>query len=497
MSLQGNYLRRLAPIDWGVIMLSGFALLPIWTLDVFTTQDGPSHVYNAHALLGVLTGSEPYVSRYDVTLLPSPNWMGGALLALLGVALPLRVAERLVLSLSLVVFTLGVRRLTRGPDGATRGVALLAPAFACNATLYLGFHSYGLGLALVPWAWSLATNDHPRAWRWLVVVGILAWLCHLLAAALGALGVACVVLDRVARARDLSRLRAPALALAPTGALILGWLLSDSRPSLVEATRLPLETLVEGLIGLRALTAWVGPIEHVAQVLAVLLGLATARALWRDREPGQRAWLGLATVSVGLLLVVPEHGSGFAYLSDRLGLIPWLALLPVVGALRWRGAAPLAGLACAVLLTASGFQAVRLQPELAAQLALGGHVEPGATLAALDFSQGEPPARFRPFLHLAGYVAADRGGVLVTSHEAQTDHFHLRLARGATMPQATRLLGNPESFDPARWHAAVRYVLAYAPSTADRARLETQYDVVAHAGRSVLFEARSARLRRP
>jgi hypothetical protein len=474
------------------------AIVPIWTLPIFPTQDGPSHVYAARALMGVLDGSPPYPLYYEAVLTPVPNWLGGVALAGLGALMPLRVAERLLLTISIILFSFGFRLLTaevgraevgraevgRAKSGRhTPPAALLGPAFAYGITLHYGFHSYGLGLALVPWAWSLSTRVSAKARVATALLGALAWLCHLVPALLIVLGLVVSGATSAVRARARRHLLSALAAALPAGALCATWIV-QSPPG--ETTHWPLSTLAESLVSLRSLASYVGPAEHAAMVVgAVTLALALfGRPSWR-----QEPWPWLALACTAAYVVLPDGGSDFWFLSDRLGLYPWLALAPLAGRAQGRLALALAALATATLLGIDTYESSRLQPALAEVDALATRVPARATVMTLDFSPVNAPARFRPWLHLSGYGAARNGAVDASSHEPQTTHFQLRLRPNVGFPDASRLVGRAGELDFRRLSRTVRFVIAVGADEAQETRLRQGYRRVDTQGQSALWQA--------
>src|SRR5690606_12023405 len=111
---------RLGPVALTLALLP--AVLAVWAVPGFVTQDGPSHVYNAHILLEALRlgPDSPFAGVYQPRWRPLPN-LGGHL-ALMGLltALPPRAADRMMTSIALVGFASAVawlRYRVAGPRG--------------------------------------------------------------------------------------------------------------------------------------------------------------------------------------------------------------------------------------------------------------------------------------------------------------------------------------------------------------------------------------------
>jgi hypothetical protein len=446
---------------FGIVLL--VALSPTLTLSPLPSQDGSSHIYAARAIDGVLAGETPFAAVYDVDLSPNTNWLGGIVLYGLSRLVSPELAERLLIVLFVTIFSFGWWRLARGPSGIVRSpIVLFGPFFATGMTLHLGFYSYGVGFALLPWVWSLASGPA----RSLALAGTLAavaWFGHVLPAAFACLGL--VVIGSFAQTDSLRRRRIIEVVLSalPSAVLSIYWLFTRP-PATVPSTHLDAMTLLEAVVTLRPLSAWVGATEHVAMVMALIFGAFVVGGHLAARRPGPspllpRArlwpWWALSGGTLAAYLTLPEGGQGFWFVSERLGLYPWLALVPVAANLNPRFVFPNSGLGKALTATivttcvlfgllcwlaAKGIE----EGQARSVGKMRSYIEKGTTAILLDFSRPET-SRFRPYLHLLGRVAAEIGVVDASSHEPHTDHFQLRLRPHTGFPSPERLLGDPAS----------------------------------------------------
>src|SRR5689334_3287327 len=90
----------------GLFIVAALAqLVPIWSVHYLPTTDGPSHLYNAWILRELLVGHDGAIGRYfEIDWRPHPNWIGTALLAgLMPVTAPL-VAEKIFVSVIVLLF---------------------------------------------------------------------------------------------------------------------------------------------------------------------------------------------------------------------------------------------------------------------------------------------------------------------------------------------------------------------------------------------------------
>src|SRR5437763_3480563 len=78
-------------------------LVPVWRVRLVPTMDGPSHLYNA-VVLGELAGRAPQFARVFTAHVQPTNWLGHAALFLAILIIPPLVAEKLLVSLIVLLF---------------------------------------------------------------------------------------------------------------------------------------------------------------------------------------------------------------------------------------------------------------------------------------------------------------------------------------------------------------------------------------------------------
>ena len=485
---------RERPVEVALAVLVALALVPVWAFTHFPSQDGPSHVYNAWVLLRLDDPSGPYGEVYTRHTALVPNLLGTLTLTALGRVLPLALAEKVLVSLCVVLGSLGVALLARGDEQRVPPVALLGPLFAYGYALHMGFYGYSLGAALVPLGWAIAWRHRngrgPRTPALIGLLGLIAWSAHLVAAAMLALGVLTIALGQRQR-RALVRLALPLLPTAALGVWYVAGLTStiEDRWSAAE--------LLGAWISLRGLVAYAGAQRLVASVTALLLLVALVHHLRRDRPTHASTWLTLGALTALVYAVVPNGNERHWFLSERLSLFPWLALLPLVRLCR---GARLQLALCALLTVLALATALPhhagLDADLRAYRALAAHTRPGRTVLSLTFldphPDARPAARARPFLHAAGWLAVDRDLVDAGNYEARTDHFQTRLRPGIAFPDPVVLEVAPTRVD-LRGYPTVDYLVtrdldAHAP--AYRHRVEALFREVARSERNVLFARR-------
>ena len=84
-------------------------LLPVWCFKYFPTQDGLSHLYNAH-ILKSYANPDNYLLRqvYDLRLTLFPNWSSHLILLALMYLFPPLICEKILLTLCITLIPLSL-----------------------------------------------------------------------------------------------------------------------------------------------------------------------------------------------------------------------------------------------------------------------------------------------------------------------------------------------------------------------------------------------------
>ena len=463
-------------MEWTLGLVLTAYLWPFWAVPWFPTQDGPSHVYNAWVLLHL--DAAPYARLYEWRLALVPNWLGTLVLIGAGRVEGVALAEKVLLTVAVVGFTLGFTALVRGDRRTAPPIALLGPMLAFGWPLHMGFYGYALGWAMVPWGWVLARHPTRRRLLSLAFLAVAAWFAHGAAAGMLVLG-AGVVATAARRPRVL-------VALAP-GAALVAWELLRL-PGEGGAVRWDAARLLETVATLRGLVAYEGVQEWTAGAAAVVILALVARGVARAATP----WLIIAAAGLVVYAVLPDGNLRHWFLSERLSLLPWLALCPIAAVPAWPRlqTAVLAGLALTHLGVTLGPQRA-LSDELASLLSLRENIGPGANVLPMIFDAA-PPHRAQVFLHAAGYLGPLCDAVDLGNYEPQTDHFQTRLRAGVTLPLATEVAFRPDRLDLTRWRWRAEYILTRGAPEAVRQRISRHFAAIATHGRHTLFQRRPA-----
>jgi len=461
-----------------VALLVGLApaVLAIWRVRTFVTQDGPAHLYNAYILAQSLDPSSPFRDVFQVRWEPLPNWAGHVTLLGLETILPPRWADRVMTTLTLVAIAIGVFRLrirVGGTDGLPAS-AFLAALLAMNVTWLLGFTSFLLGAAVFPvtlGAWWVS-RDSERPWRRalaLAALMTLGYFCHLVSLGLTALGL--VVLEAFTPGpRRARRALSTAAGLIPLGPLALIYLsLMRSGGGKLSPEWKHLENVLSLRSWIKQLS-WVDPISiarrdvlpflegntspwfalasPVVWLSAALLVLIVVAIAGRaDNRYETRGWwvLGAILIIGGACSPDTLGASHGEYLQQRIVLLGLVALAPVLpfDARRARPATMM--LAVAVALQAAFVcDYARTSERMAGSIArdIISRSIPGSgknPRVIMMLSGIRTNFRANPILHADGLLGIGTDRILWNDYETRYYYFPVRFREGLEHPDTVEL----------------------------------------------------------
>jgi hypothetical protein len=336
----------------------------IWLNRSFPTQDGPIQLYYADVLADLLRGGGTYTAYFRMNNhSPVYCFFNYALVLLNQVFSPLT-SERVLVSLYVVAFSLGVRFLVRSVEPRNEWLPFFLMPFAFHTYLYLGIYNFSLGVAVLLFAMGVWLRAMP-AWTWkdyLLWIGLLLLVCSIHPMTLAFLGLflaghltAVFVGTCRATAGGISeRVRAGfvriARSLAAAGAFgaALLWIstFSTQAPPAAAAlapvvSRAPAADRLRCLLQMVPLCPYFEPLYRFVLLLLVLLPLSllavrAARATWKP-GPGSSAAtfaLGLTgLLGLGLFVFGPPWFLSAGYFADRMSVIFVLGCLIVLSPL--------------------------------------------------------------------------------------------------------------------------------------------------------------------
>jgi len=402
--------------------LAVLALVPIWSVRYFPTQDGPSHVYNSWVLLELARGTEGAIATwYRIDWRPHPNWLGSVVMALLMTIVPPLVAEKLFVSAIVLLFLIGVWMYAA--DEA-RPYAVMAIPFAYNAMLLAGFYNFTVGVGLYFVTVAVWWRRRARAdWRTIALIAVLlvlGYFAHPVPLLLAIMTL--LLLGVVIRAAPKHL-----LALVPVLPL-LAWYAVTSRgpwrPLRASVSEiLSYITWTETLATLGQAREWLGGAFFV---LLVALMIATIAC----RPHGERnAYLLPMLAMIVLYTFSPGHFAGGLVIQERVALfIPLVPLAWIAPCWQQRVTRAIAVALTIAVLADIGYVAVRFRVsdrEMARLVDAAGAL--GRNTTVLPLTGGGLKV-----LHAIDYALIEKRDVDLGNYEAVSGYFPTALRDAST-----------------------------------------------------------------
>jgi hypothetical protein len=494
-----------------ILVLIALYLVPIWRFRFFPSSDGPSHIYNAQILRHLRHADEPFHDYFVPNFRPFPNWTAAFLMWLLQfVAAPL-LAEKLLLTIYIVLFVLGLHYLLKVTAHRTPLLLVVGSLYFFNYLLLMGYYSYSLGVPLLLFTIGFFWKHRDAlAWKH---VGLLSLLLLLLyfshpvpyLMALVALALFSVLLYR-RRGRDILRIF---VGCVPSVALGFYYFLAYR---IVSAEKIPLQfrSLAEVVTHLVKMTFLVTMDLQRQPLLASLSGLFILGLFIMTFAKKMRIRMNvlsyaadrkdylllLCLVGVLISLIIPDavagHGSDIftrTIFITSLLVLPWLSD-------DWSKLTTAVVSVCAVGLVAvnlvvldrsfavankdlSDFVSCRPQ---------AGHAN---TLIPLVFRRSEPSSRIPVFVHASDYYCLNNFNINLANYEADKDYFPLRFREGVERPDPYRVFDVPASLDFDRLAGYVKFIVAYGTNDEVMAKCQASYLTACQKGRTRVLRSRT------
>jgi hypothetical protein len=163
-----------APRPWMYAAASAVALIPCFWQSRIQAGDLASHVYNAWLAQLIQQGKAPGLAIVPQLTNVLFDWILSALFRAFGAA----AAERIAVSIAVLVFVWGAFAFCRAVSGRAWPVFPVILAVAYGWVFHMGFFNFYLGLGLSFWALALAWSFRPRGLAAAAVLFAVAGVAH-------------------------------------------------------------------------------------------------------------------------------------------------------------------------------------------------------------------------------------------------------------------------------------------------------------------------------
>ncbi|MEM6634001.1 MAG: hypothetical protein AAF694_30275 [Bacteroidota bacterium] len=436
-------------------------LIPIWGGKYMLTGDGPTHVYNSRILADWMLGKdlEFYQQIYELNLKPDPNWVGHALLSCLMLIFSPALAQKLLLSGYVGVFTWALFHCIRHIHRENLHLVLLGLPFIFHFSFFKGFWNCAISFAIGYWAimWWMK-NRYTLAVSKLLAGSLLIsllYFSHLLglAMALGAVGgmILIELFIYLSKKNNLSQQQLlyhclSALFIFLPALILVGFYLSRVGIQSTSSTLAPQKLLDQYLILTGLQNIGTKPFEAIGIKLIAfsfhfLLGWGIYRKIKSRQLTVYDGFFLAFLVFFIFYLFQPQSVAGGSVLVRRLQIIPYLLLLGWFAQFSYSPKVRL-GWACLFFIASMGIQVSRIPAQerinqgLSGYLSAFSHIEPRSTVLPLSFSHfgldsnRKPLSQMWLFIHAGDYAGAEKPLILLNNYEASSGAFPLIYRNG-------------------------------------------------------------------
>lgn len=455
--MQSTVFKKVRTAPWGQAEAVLFLIVlflnlgPVFSTGIFSTLDGPAHVYNSNIINQLLFDPDTVYRQYfqlnpDVLI---PNWIGHVLLSLLNSVLPGVLAEKLVVSIYLLLLPLAFRYFVKAVNPANTLFSYIIFPFTYTLFFLMGFYNFSFGLVGLFFALGYALNNReelhrPKKAVFLFALLMLTYFSHLvlfllLLLLLASWFASTLFIKWLNRKQEAFTWkpqvrRALVLAAVASPGLLLSLLFFMNRPTIPGGeTFLPRAELLSWLKNLRPLIAYCFPREEPYTRLLVYLlgGLILLTIGLRIRTILKMKFknilqpvdfvLPVALLMLVLFFIMPDSQNGVGMISIRycylffILLFTWVLTQQLSKLFFWPVVAVI--LYSHFNLNAYYTEVLRFNNTIAIETARAADfIVPGSTVVPFNLREWN-------FGHTFGYVGIDKPIVVLENYECDGTHF--------------------------------------------------------------------------
>jgi hypothetical protein len=417
-------------------------LIQVYTLKYVVTRDGPAHLYNSNLINHILFKPGGIASFFfEFTPYVNANWTGHILLCILNGLLPALFAEKIIMSLYIILLPLGFRRLVETVrPGAVFSSWLIFPyifSFCWNGGLY----SFNLGLCFLFFflAWWLKNKEHKIVYvfLWLTVI----YISHLFIFGTAVIAIlALMFFEKIHDGTSFSSFKKrllpfAAAALVPLGLFLFFAFRNIGKTDWVFTSS---DEIKKGLLYVRPLITLDYYAEriytHRLFFLYVFLLLSAFYYKWRKKKGGGRffdkndAWFAIAFAMLLGYCFIPDNFISGGVIGIRFALLFFIFLLVFFilnGNKYVLLGAGLFSVVTSLQIVKQKYPAMKLLSDESADYASSAkHVREGSVLLPLLYSKNWMTG------NLSNYIGIEKDILVLDNYEANQVHFPLRWKPG-------------------------------------------------------------------
>ena len=486
-------------------------LIPIWLFPYFPTQDGVSHVYNAQILTEYNNPEYQFRDYYEINWYPFPNWLSHFSLAVLMFVFPPLIAEKIFLSLYVILFPIAVSYFLNAVQRGRHALVILSFTFIYNYLFLMGFYNFAVSVPLflltLGYWWRHKAQMNRTRIVLLNLIIVITYFAHLISYAFILFSIALLALLHFRR--DFKRILTTGCYLLPATALLIVYL-----PTSDLLAGEPLEfgfervgELFANLIGMHVLVAYAEPPSWLSAAIAAFLVMLVVKTLWQNRREttaehaGQKAFLCLTGVLLGLYFILPNAIGPGGWVNDRLAILATLVIFAWFRGFdkgQWERIFTMGVTLLALInIVYVGVVFKNLNAEIREFNAFAQRIEKNKVILPLHFDPRGSSERVGIFVNAANYYCLDNGCINLGNYEIQFDYFPVRFNADFERPLDEKewvqvVHWEPEKIDLCAYADNVDYLLLWdTPDTPIVAEaIAACYTLIASEGRLQLYNGK-------
>ena len=327
-----------------IFVLLVLHVLPLWIFTYFPSQDGPAHIYNAYVLKVFHEADEGSLMRqyYQLNLTLFPNWFSHAFMMLLMYIVPPLVAEKILLSLIIVLFPLSLFYFLDATHKGKNLYGFLGFLFSYHYLLHMGFYSFSISVPVFFFALGyFVKHKEEMSLNNIAILNLLCLLtyfCHILS--YGLLIFSLILLSIISSYHKPRRVIALLLCMLPLIFLMANYLLSNSTGQSGSHfglsqiwERFSSKHLWSYLLSTKSLMYFTDYHLIITRLMLVMLGalfIATLYSRIRQRRivSKENQFLLIFAIVTAIYFIMPSGMMSGGWINDRINLFIFPLLLP-------------------------------------------------------------------------------------------------------------------------------------------------------------------------
>lgn len=482
-------------------------ILPIWIFPYFPSQDGPCHIYNSFIIKNYNNPDYVFNQFYNVRKDPIPNWTSHAALTLLMYIMQPLTAERVLLTLYVILMAGSIYYLVGAIEGDRIPLTFIGFPFIYNYLLLMGFYNYSLSVAFMIYAigywWRHYGKFNLKDAVILGIILIMLYFSHLVALVLAILAIATASIFSLLP--NFKRWKQTLLSLAcmlPAIGLAIYYTQTRGTQSggVWEFKRLWQYFIQNENLAYHSQSQMVfGKIITGVFIALFFYTFFRDRFFTKDwrfriRLHKKDFFLLFCAAIFVIYLKAPDNMSGGGFIKMRLSFLPFIMIIPWLSWDMPKVFKSIVGVLLILLSTAyiahASYYHKLLSDDMKIYTSGISEMERNKVVLPLSFNNAGRGWRIGMFLHAVGHYGYSTGCIELDNYEATTNYFPTYFKPEFKRPDHSIIEGKPGEFNIAEYADIIDYVITWSmPVGSDiETRIKEYYDLIKENGNLKIFK---------